>query len=155
MLVGFLLAFSAALTEVAYAAGSSNTYSTPCTIAASSFNQGSTVYGGGSGLTGATVNVEYVDSTGATAQTSTGVTVSSGTACDSTGYLLPSNAPTGTWTLRICTPGGGNCHNLGQGQQASNTFQVNAAVPEFPFGAVALLVPVTFAYFLAKRRRLS
>lgn len=146
-----LLALSSTVAEVAVAAATANTYSTPCTFPSSSFNQGSTVYGGGSGLTGTSVDIEYVNPSNVAAQTTANVAVSGGSACDSAGFLIPLTAPTGSWTLRICTPAGGNCKNPAQGQQASSAFTVNAAVPDLPSGVVALLVPVAIAYFLSRR----
>lgn len=147
------------LTQTALAAsGNSATASTysssSCATVVSSFNAGSyTVYGGGSNVATnlGTVDVIYINPTGGTAQISSSVAVSaSGSVCDTTGYPLPSNAPTGTWTLEICKSGT-TCTNNGN-TVATATFTVNAPVPEFPVGIVGLLLPAAMVYIMFRRR---
>lgn len=156
-----LLAFAAALVLLSLSTGvpsvfaggaTAYTYSVPCTTTLSSFNQGATVYGGASGVTPGVSSVDalYINPSSGVAWTNSNIAVSSGSVCDSTGYALPSNAPTGTWTMELCKPGT-SCANNGD-TVASVTFTVNAAAPDLPFGAVGLLLPFLVIYFFARRR---
>ena len=153
--VGVLLVFSTGMVPAAFAAASASTYSTSsCSLTVTSFNQGSTVYGGGSGITKETsVDVMYVNPSGGTAQANLGLTVTgSGTVCDTVGYALPSNAPTGTWTFEICKTGT-SCAHPGD-VVASVNFTVTAGVPEFPLGAVAIILPSAVIYIFMRGRGL-
>ena len=135
--VSFGSASSSALTLGSYSDSS-------CSTSASSFTLGSTVYGkiaavSGSGGTPWTLN--YVDPSGATVQTVSGLT---GVYCDSTGYLLPLSETQGTWTLRAVDSSG---VDIGE-----STFTVAGSLPDVPQGALFLFVPMALIYLFARGR---
>lgn len=114
----------------------------------SSFTAGTdTVYGGLISTTttsGTPWSLNYVEPDGTIAHTVSNFP-SSSQSCDSTGYTLPSNAPTGTWALELKNS---TSYIIG-----SKSFTVSAPVPEFPLGALFLLLPMVALYFALRRTR--
>ena len=96
--LGLMLAVTFMIAPVAFAQ-TANTYTdTSCATAASSFNAGTTVYGGASALPAhvTAVDILYVNPSNTVTQTSANVAVSaSGAACDSAGYAIPSGGSNG------------------------------------------------------------
>lgn len=122
-----------------------NTYTTSgCAFASSSFNLGSTVYGSVATYNGGVttpMKLEYVDPSGSSKRTVTGL--SGSTYCDG-GYALQPTDSTGSWTLKL--------YDNNNVLIASSNFTVNAAIPEFPLGALFLLFPIIMVYLLARGR---
>jgi hypothetical protein len=115
----------------------------------SSFAAGTdTVYGGTistSSTAGTPWSMEYLEPGGTVARTVTNVPTSPLPSCDTTGYALPSGAPTGTWTLEIKDSSG---NVIGSG-----TFVVASSVPDLPSGALLLVLPLAVIYILVRNFR--
>jgi hypothetical protein len=120
------------------------TYSnSACTTSASSFNAGTTIYAGGT-ETGGSFNVNFVNPSSTTAASDSVAT--SGSYCVS--YAVPSNAPTGTWTVTVTESSDSVAEPI---QTSTPTFTLNGAVPDIPFGVLPLVLIVPALYLVMRR----
>lgn len=122
----------------------------------SSTNLGSQVYGGstvtssngkGNTLPASPWYFIYIDPGNVVVDQSAAVTVTTtGNFCDSAGYLIPTTETTGTWTVAVLDSASSTI--------TSSAFTVASAVPDVPYGVMALFIPIV-VMFLYLRRRIS